>query len=61
MKDIDVLIDPPAFCEGKQKWVRWRQGLEKDNPDIPAIAAAIKEADEVIQWYKKEEATTTVI
>lgn len=29
-KDIDMLIDPPAFCEGKEAWVRWRKGLEKD-------------------------------
>ena len=54
-KDIDMLIDPPEFCEGKEAWVRWRKGLEKDDPEIPAIADAIKEADEVIQWYEQEE------
>ena len=52
-----MLIDPPEFCEGKEAWVRWRKGLEKDDPEIPAIADAIKEADEVIQWYEQEEAT----
>lgn len=54
-KDIDVLIDPPAFCAGKPAWVRWRKGLEKDDPEIPAIADAIKEADEVIRFYETEE------
>jgi hypothetical protein len=57
MKDIDVLIDPPAFCAGKEAWLHWRKGLEKDDPEIPAIANAIKEADEVIAWYEQGEAT----
>ena len=54
-KDIDVLIDPPEFCSGKAAWVRWRKGLEKDDPEIPAIADAIKEAEEVIRFYEAEE------
>jgi hypothetical protein len=57
MKDIDVLIDPPAFCAGKAAWVRWREGLQKDDPEIPAIADAIREADEVIRYYEAEETT----
>jgi hypothetical protein len=54
-KDIDVLIDPPEFCSGKAAWLRWREGLRKDDPEIPAIADAIKEADEVIRYYEAEE------
>ena len=41
IKNIDVLIDLPAFYAGKAAWVRWRKGLEKDDPEIPAIADAI--------------------
>lgn len=54
-KDIDVLIDPPEFCAGKDAWVQWRKGLERDDPEIPAIADAIREAEEVIRWYEQEE------
>lgn len=56
-KDIDVLIDSPEFCAGKDAWVQWRKGLEKDDPEIPAIADAIREAEEVIRWYEQEEAS----
>ncbi|KAB2929849.1 MAG: hypothetical protein F9K25_10140 [Candidatus Contendobacter sp.] len=55
MKDIDVLIDPPAFCAGKAAWVRWLEGLRKDDPEIPAIADAIREAEEVVRYYEAEE------
>ena len=57
MRDIDVLIDPPAFCAGKPAWLCWRKGLDNDDPEIPAIADAIQEADVVIAWYEQQEET----
>jgi hypothetical protein len=56
VKDIDVLIDPPEFHAGKEAWIRWREGLRKDDPEIPAIADAIREAEDVIRWYEQEDA-----
>lgn len=54
-KDIDVLIDPPEFCAGKGAWMHCLDGLRKDDPEIPAIADAIREAEEVIRYYEAEE------
>ena len=54
-KDIDVLIDPPEFCAGKAVWVRWLDSLQNDDPEIPAIADAIREAEDVIHYYETEE------
>jgi hypothetical protein len=55
-KDIDVLIDPPELFAGLAAWQQWREGLNKDDPEIPAIAQAIQEADEVLRWYAQHEA-----
>lgn len=54
-KEIDVLIDPPEIFAGKERWQHWRDGLNKAEPEIPAITAAIREADEVLRWYEQQE------
>ena len=54
-KDIDILIDSPELSEGKEAWVRYRKSFENDDQEIPAIADAIKDADETIQWFEQLE------
>ena len=55
-KDIDILIDSPELSEGKEAWVRYRKSFENDDQEIPAIADAIKDADETIRWFEQLEA-----